>query len=54
LLSNNNSRGKIKASLEIVQKVFIDSGMWKARTIRYFTEYWLFNDKLPSSRHGKH
>ncbi|CAG8721727.1 6914_t:CDS:2, partial [Racocetra persica] len=54
LLSNNNGHGKIKASLEVMQKVFIDGGMWKVRTIRYFTEYWLLNDKLPSSRHGKH
>ncbi|CAG8612143.1 2679_t:CDS:2 [Racocetra persica] len=41
LLSNNNGHGKIKANLEVAQKVFID-------------EYWLLNDKLPSSRHGKY
>ncbi|CAG8768886.1 38275_t:CDS:2, partial [Gigaspora margarita] len=42
LLSYNNGRGKIKASLEVSRKVFIDG------------EYWLLNDKLPQSRHGKH
>ncbi|CAG8600456.1 2800_t:CDS:2, partial [Racocetra fulgida] len=54
LLSNNNGRGKIKASLEVAQKIFIDGGVWKARKIQYLTKYWLLNDKLPPSRHGKH
>ncbi|CAG8795727.1 25272_t:CDS:2, partial [Gigaspora margarita] len=42
LLSYNNGHGKIKASLEISQKVFING------------EYWLLNNKLPQSRHGKY
>ncbi|CAG8673654.1 17985_t:CDS:2 [Cetraspora pellucida] len=54
LLSNNNGYNKIKASLEVAQKVFIDGDVWKAQTIQYFTKYWLLNNKLPSSRHGKH
>ncbi|CAG8665918.1 23804_t:CDS:2, partial [Dentiscutata erythropus] len=54
LLSKNNGRRKIKASLDVARKVFIDGNMWKARKIRYFTKYWLLNDKLPLSRHRKH
>ncbi|KAF0442639.1 dde family endonuclease, partial [Gigaspora margarita] len=54
LLSKNNGHRKIKASLDIARKVFIDGNIWKARKIRYLTEYWLLNDKLPLSKHGKH
>ena len=33
LLNNNNRRGRINASLEVAQKVFIDGGAWKAKKI---------------------
>ncbi|CAB4421001.1 unnamed protein product [Rhizophagus irregularis] len=54
LLNNNNGRKKVDISLEVVQKIYIDGGVWKARKIRNFTKYWLLNNKLPESRHGKH
>ncbi|CAG8507036.1 16297_t:CDS:2 [Dentiscutata erythropus] len=54
LLSKNNGHGKIKASLDVARKVFIDGNVWKAQKIRYLMKYWLLNDKLPLSRHGKH
>ncbi|RGB24522.1 hypothetical protein C1646_772973, partial [Rhizophagus diaphanus] len=54
LLNNNNGRGKVDISLTVVQKIYIDGGVWKARKIRYFTKYWLLNNKLPESKCRKH
>jgi hypothetical protein len=54
LLNSNNGRGKVDISLEVVQKIYIDAGVWKARRIRYITKYWLINNKLPISKRGKH
>ena len=53
-LSNNDGKGKIKASVEIAQAVFIENTQYKARIIRYWTKYWLQYNHLPISRQGKH
>ncbi|EXX54095.1 hypothetical protein RirG_237730 [Rhizophagus irregularis DAOM 197198w] len=42
LLNNNNGCEKVDISLKVVQKIYIDGG------------YWLLNNKLPESRHGKY
>src|SRR6185369_10110517 len=54
VLLDGKGCGKISASLEVAKKVFIDAGPWKAQKIRYSANYWLLNNKLPTSRHGKH
>jgi hypothetical protein len=54
LSNNNNGRRKIRDSLEVAKKVFIDGGPWRARRIRYITNFWLNNNKLLISRQGKH
>ena len=53
-LLDKNGAGKVKASLNAAQMVFIDGGVWKARQIRYWANYWLFHNALPTSFQGKH
>ena len=38
---DDNGKGKMKASTEAVQLVFIGGGSYKARSIRYWANYWL-------------
>jgi hypothetical protein len=51
---NENGSGKMKASLNIAQSFFLDGGIWKARQIRYWANYWLLHNTLPISHQGKH
>jgi hypothetical protein len=51
---DDSGKGKMKASMEAVQLVFIGSGPYKARSIRYWANYWLQYNHLPVSRQGKH
>ena len=53
---DNNGKGKqsIKASIEAAQLVFIESAPYRARSIRYWANYWLQHNHLPISRQGKH
>ncbi|PKB92116.1 hypothetical protein RhiirA5_387884 [Rhizophagus irregularis] len=53
-LSDNDGKGKIKASVEAAQVVFIENTQYKARIIRYWAKYWLQYNHLPISRQGKH
>jgi len=53
-LLDKNGAGKVKASLNAAQMVFIDGGVWKARQIQYWVNYWLLNNALPASFQGKH
>ena len=53
-LLDKNGVGKVKASLNAAQMVFIDGGAWKARQIRYWANYWLLHNALPASLQGKH
>ncbi|CAB4446590.1 unnamed protein product [Rhizophagus irregularis] len=53
-LSDNDGKGKIKASVEAAQVVFIENTQYKARIIRYWAKYWLQHNHLPISRQGKH
>jgi len=54
VLLDDKGCGRIDASLQVAKKVFIGAGPWKAQKIRYAANYWLLNNKLPMSRHGKH
>jgi hypothetical protein len=51
---DDNGKGKVKASIEAAQLVFIESAPYKARSIRYWASYWLQYNHLPISRQGKH
>ena len=51
---DDNGRGKKRASIEAAQLVFIDSAPYRARTIRYWANYWLQYNHLSISRQGKH
>lgn len=51
---DDNGRGKTKASIEVAQLVYIDSAPYRARTIRYWANYWFQYNHLPISRQGKH
>jgi hypothetical protein len=44
----------MKASMEVAQIVFIGGASYKARSIRYWAEYWLQYNQLPVSCQGKH
>src|SRR5207253_1863050 len=48
-LLDKNGGGKMKASINVAQMVFVDGGVWKARQIRYWAKYWLFHNALPIS-----
>ncbi|CAI2175589.1 13741_t:CDS:2, partial [Funneliformis geosporum] len=47
---NNDGKGKVKASTEAAQLVFIESVLFRARTIQYWANYELQYDHLPISR----
>ena len=51
---DENGKGKMKASMESAQLVFIESASYKARSIRYWAKYWLQYNHLPVSHQGKH
>jgi hypothetical protein len=51
---DDNGKGKTKASMEVVQLVFIGGGPYKARSIRYWANYWLQYNNLPVNHQGKH
>jgi hypothetical protein len=51
---DDDGKGKVKASKEAAQLVFIESAPYRARTIRYWANYWLQNNHFPISRQGKH
>ncbi|PKY56955.1 hypothetical protein RhiirA4_508603 [Rhizophagus irregularis] len=51
---NIDVNGKMKASLSVAQIIFIDGGIWKARQIRHWSNYWLLHNALPISFQGKH
>ncbi|PKK45876.1 hypothetical protein RhiirC2_834733, partial [Rhizophagus irregularis] len=51
---DDNGKGKTKASMEVVQLVFIGGGPYKARSIRYWANYWLQYNHLPVNHQGKH
>lgn len=51
---DNNGKGKQKASMEAAQLIFIESAPYRARTIRYWANYWLQHNHLPISHQGKH
>ena len=51
---DDNGKGKMKASTEAVQLVFIGGGPYKARSIRYWANYWLQYNHLPVNHQGKH
>jgi CRISPR/Cas system-associated endonuclease/helicase Cas3 len=53
-LSDENGSGKMEASLNVARMVFVDGGVWKARQIRNWTNYWLLHNALPISYQGKH
>jgi len=51
---DDNGKGKMKASMKAAQLVFIESGPYKARSIRYWANYWLKYNHLSVSNQGKH
>src|SRR6266511_4377342 len=51
---DDNRKGMVKASIEAVELVFIESAPYRARTIRYWANYWLQYNHLPISHQGKH
>jgi hypothetical protein len=51
---DGNGKGKMKASMESAQLVFIEGAPYKARSIRYWAKYWLQYNHLPVSHQGKH
>jgi len=51
---NDNEKGKMKVSMKATQLVFIKSGPYKARSIRYWANYWLKYNHLSVSNQGKH
>ncbi|GBC21156.2 hypothetical protein RIR_jg24235.t1 [Rhizophagus irregularis DAOM 181602=DAOM 197198] len=53
-LSDENGGGKMEASLNVARMVFVDGGVWKARQIRNWANYWLLHNALPISYQGKH
>ncbi|RIA96561.1 hypothetical protein C1645_815245 [Glomus cerebriforme] len=44
----------MKASMEAMRLVFIGGGPYKARSIRYWANYWLHYNHLPVNHQGKH
>ena len=38
---DDNGKGMVKASIEAAELVFIESAPYRARTIRYWANYWL-------------
>ena len=38
---DDNGNGKVKASMEAAKLVFIESTPYRAKTIRYWANYWL-------------
>ena len=53
-LNRLDGKGKQRASMEAAQLVFIESAPYRARSIRYWANYWLQHNHLPISRQGKH
>ncbi|CAB4406774.1 unnamed protein product [Rhizophagus irregularis] len=51
---DENGKGKMKASKEAAQLIFIDCAPNRARSIQYWANFWLQNNHLPMSRQGKH
>src|SRR5436190_56074 len=51
---DENGRGKLKASNEAAELVYIEHAPFKARSIQYWANYWLQHNCLPVSRQGKH
>ncbi len=51
---NDNEKGKMKVSMKATQLVFIKSGPYKARSIRYWTNYQLKYNRLSVSHQGKY
>ena len=51
---DDNGSGKVKASMEAAKLVFIESAPYRAKTIRYWANYWLQYNHLPINHQGKH
>jgi len=51
---DNNGNGKVKASMEAAKLVFIESALHRAKTIYYWTNYWLQYNYLPISYQDKY
>jgi len=51
---DDNGKGMVKASIEAAELVFIESAPYRARTIRYWANYWLQYKHLSISHQGKH
>jgi hypothetical protein len=49
-----NEKGKMKVSKEVAQLIFIDCVLYRARSIQYWTNFWLRYNHLPISCQGKH
>ncbi|GET51334.1 kinase-like domain-containing protein [Rhizophagus irregularis DAOM 181602=DAOM 197198] len=48
-----NGKGKMKASKEAAQLIFIDCVPYRARSIQYWANFWLQHNHLPVSCQGK-
>ena len=51
---DENKKGKMKASKEAAQLIFIDCLPYRARTIQYWANFWLQHNYLPMSCQEKH
>ncbi|PKK59519.1 hypothetical protein RhiirC2_719764 [Rhizophagus irregularis] len=49
-----NGKGKMKASKEAAQLIFVDCTPYRARSIQYCANFWLQHNRLPVSRQEKH
>ncbi|PKC57357.1 kinase-like protein [Rhizophagus irregularis] len=49
-----NGKGKMKASKEAAQLIFIDCVPYRARSIQYWANFWLQHNHLPVSCQGKY
>ncbi len=47
---DNNEKGMVKASIEAVELVFIESASYRVRTIQYWANYWLQYNHLSINR----
>ena len=51
---DDNGNGKVKASMKAAKLVFIKNASYRAKTIRYWANYWFQYNHLPISYQGKH